>query len=145
MRTARAYVRAIILSLQPKWAELICAGKKTIELRRRFPCYLAGSQAYIYVSSPICSLTMTVQIGAVHKLRIDELFRIHGKASCVDQGHFAAYFQQLEVGYAIEIARYAVLRSEWDLRRLREMFGFAPPQSWGYASPELISAIGMQS
>lgn len=136
-------MRLIVLSLQPRWAELIRAGEKTIELRRRFPPDLQGAVAYIYVSSPTRSLTSAIQIGAVHKLELDELWRSHGKASCVDERHFTSYFQDRKVGFGIEVVRHVALPRRWDLRDLREEFNFTAPQSWGYASPKLVDAIGV--
>lgn len=136
-------MRPIVLSLQPKWAGLIQSGKKTIELRRRFPWYLNGAIAYVYESSPTCSLTSIVQLGAVHELPIDELWRMHGKASCVDEGHFASYFQDRDVGFGIEVSRHVSLPRRRPLAALREEFGFTAPQSWAYATPKLVSAIGM--
>lgn len=136
-------MRPIVLSLQPKWAELIRSGEKTIELRRRFPRYLQGAAAYIYVSSPTCSITSIVQMGAVHELAIDELWRCHGKASCVDEQHFALYFQDRKVGFGIEVVHHFSLPRRWDLPDLRKEVNFTAPQSWGYASPMLVDAVGM--
>ena len=136
-------MRTIVLSLQPKWAGLVRSGEKTIELRRRFPRYFAGFQAYVYESSPSCEVTAIVQMGAIHELPVEELWRVHGKASCVERRHFAAYFKGRDVGFGIEITQYIPLTRNWELRRLRDAVGFTAPQSWMYASPRLVSAIGM--
>lgn len=136
-------MKTIVLSLQPKWAALIRSGDKRIELRRRFPRYLAGSLAYVYESSPTCELTAVVHMGEIHELPIEELWRTHGRASCVDERHFATYFQHRSAGFGIEITRHIPLSSSWGLTRLREAFDFTAPQSWAYASPQLARAIGM--
>ncbi|WP_190234429.1 ASCH domain-containing protein [Mesorhizobium sp. M4A.F.Ca.ET.050.02.1.1] len=135
-------MRTIVLSIQPKWAALIGSGEKTIELRRRFPRYLTGCVAYLYESSPSRRLTAVVQMGAIHKLPVKELWRVHGKASCVDERHFLTYFQDRDAGVGIEILRHLPLVNDWDLGRLRQEFSFTAPQSWGYASARLIDAIG---
>ncbi|MER9031139.1 ASCH domain-containing protein [Mesorhizobium sp. M0674] len=135
-------MRTVVLSIQPKWAALIRSGEKTIELRRRFPRYLAGSDAYLYESSPNCRLTAILQMGAIHELPVEELWRVQGKASCVDERHFATYFQDRDAGFGIEILRHLPLVKDWRLDRLRHDFSFTAPQSWGYASPRLVNAIG---
>jgi predicted transcriptional regulator len=136
-------VRTIVLSLQPKWAGLIRSGQKSIELRRRFPRHLAGLNAYIYESSPSCAVTAIVKMGSIHELPLEDLWRLHGEASCVDKRHFAAYFEDRNVGFAIEIAKYIPLTRNWELRQLRDAFDFTAPQSWAYASPQLVDAIAM--
>ncbi|MDX8469377.1 ASCH domain-containing protein [Mesorhizobium sp. VK25A] len=135
-------MRTIVLSIQPKWATLIRSGEKTIELRRRFPRYLAGSAAYLYESSPNCRLTAVVQMGAIHELPVKELWLVHGEASCVDERHFATYFRDRDAGVGIEIIRHLPLVNDWDLGRLRQEFSFTAPQSWAYASARLVNAIG---
>lgn len=135
-------MRTIILSIQPKWATLIRSGEKTIELRRRFPRYLAGYHAYVYETSPNCKLVAIVQMGEIHELPIEELWSMHGKASCVSERHFATYFHDRDVGYGIEITRYFPLSRTWELGNLRKEFSFTAPQSWAYASPQFVSAVG---
>lgn len=138
-------LRPIVLSLQPKWACLIRSGEKKIELRRRFPRKLGGSIAYIYEALPTCSLTSIIHLGEIHELPVDTLWRKYGAAACVDQEHFASYFQHRDVGFAIEVVRYVPLSQRWDLASLRNEFGFTAPQSWAYASPKLVGAVGTTS
>jgi predicted transcriptional regulator len=135
-------VRHIVISIQPKWAGLIRSGKKTIELRRRFPRLPAGSSAYLYESSPTCALTALLHIGAVHELPVAELWKVHGGASCVDKRHFAEYFDGRDVGYGIHVKRCDSLPIVVPLAELREKFAFTAPQSWAYAAPQLVSSIG---
>lgn len=52
----------IILSIKPKYADLILSGQKTIELRRRFAKYCDDSdRIYLYASSPIKSVVGYLQ------------------------------------------------------------------------------------
>lgn len=134
-------VRPIVISIQPRWSRLIRSGDKTIELRRRFPRLPAGSLAYLYESSPTCSLTSLLRIGKVHELPVNELWRVHGSASCVDKSHFIEYFDSLRAGYAVEIAECLALPKVLSLRDLRSKFAFTAPQSWAYAAPELVASV----
>jgi predicted transcriptional regulator len=133
----------IVISIQPKWAELIRSGEKTIELRRRFPRLAAGSSAYMYESSPTCALTALLQIGAVHVMPLAELWNAHCKASCVHEKHFVEYFGGREVGYGVHIIRCSPLPVVVPLAELREKFAFTAPQSWAYAAPELVASVGL--
>jgi predicted transcriptional regulator len=134
-------MKHIVISVQPKWAGLIRSGQKTIELRRRFPRLPAGSVAYLYESSPTCSLTAVLRIGTVHELPVGELWAVHGAASCVGECHFAEYFAGREMGYGVNITACVPLSNSVPLSTLRSQFGFTAPQSWAYASPKLVSAV----
>jgi predicted transcriptional regulator len=136
-------VKHIVISIQPKWAGLIRAGSKTIELRRRFPCLPAGSAAYLYESSPVCSLTAILRIGAVHELPIGELWKLHGRASCVDELHFTEYFAGREIGYGVHLTQCTPLARALPLTDLRSTFAFTAPQSWAYAPSKLVASVGM--
>jgi len=141
-RPAELHVDPIVISIKPKWAGLIRSGSKTIELRRRFPRLPAGSLAYLYESTPVCSLTALLRIGSVHKLTLTELWNLHGKASCVDERHFAEYFAGREVGYGVHIAHCVSLPNSVPLTELRAKFAFTAPQSWAYATPKLVMGVG---
>jgi predicted transcriptional regulator len=135
-------VKDIVISIQPKWAGLIRSGVKTIELRRRFPKLPAGSVAFLYESTPVCSITARMRIGAVDELPIAELWHRHGAASCVDEDYFAEYYAHRPVGYALHISECVALPTSTPLKRLRADFAFTAPQSWAYAKPELAARLG---
>lgn len=141
--TTEIHVKPIVISIQPKWSRLIRSGAKTIELRRRFPRLPAGSWSYLYESSPTCSLTSLLRLGTIHELPIDELWRVHGKASCVEESHFAKYFAGCIVGYGIEIAECLALPGALRLSDLRLNLAFTAPQSWAYATPKLLASVGL--
>lgn len=136
-------VKPIVISIQPKWSRLIRSGAKTIELRRRFPRLPKGTAAYLYESSPTCSLTSLLRIGTIHELPVADLWRIHGAASCVDEAHFAEYYDGRSIGFGIEIAECFPLPEPLPLTELRSKFEFTAPQSWAYAAPKMITATGL--
>ena len=41
----------LLLSLKPRFAELVFMGEKTVELRRRIASTMTGREVFIYVSS----------------------------------------------------------------------------------------------
>ncbi|OAI30878.1 hypothetical protein A1351_00670 [Methylosinus sp. R-45379] len=136
-------MKHIVISIQPKWAGLIRTGSKTIELRRRFPRLPAGAVAYLYESSPVCSLTALLRIGAVHELPVAELWKLHGNASCVDELHFTEYFADRDFGYGVHLTQCMPLARVLPLTELRSKFAFTAPQSWAYASSKLVASVGM--
>lgn len=137
-------MKPLVISIQPKWSRLIRLGRKTIELRRRFPRLPVGAVAYLYESSPTCSLTAMLRIGTIHELPIEDLWRLHGAASCVDENHFADYYQGRPIGFGIELAECLPLAEPLSLTELRSEFAFTAPQSWAYASPKLAAEMGIR-
>jgi predicted transcriptional regulator/DNA-binding XRE family transcriptional regulator len=130
--------RDVIFSIRPNHAEKILAGTKTVELRRRFTADVRpGTLALIYTTSPTRALTGFAKISGVQKLAVPDLWQQHRVAACLKKGDFEAYFSGLDRGYAIMLSSARPLSRPVGLPELRERFGFAPPQSYQYASAKL--------
>lgn len=63
-------MKSVLLSVQPKWCELIASGKKTVEVRKNRPQLETPFKCYIYCTKTKC---MTMQHGFFGYL--DELYR----------------------------------------------------------------------
>ena len=137
--------RDVVFSIKPHYAERILNGRKTIELRRRFPIDVPrGTTALIYTSSPTRALTGIAEIQSVVKLSPDAIWRTFAKDACVTREAFDLYFAGLEQGFAIRLARARPLRRHVDLSELRDRFCFEPPQSFLYAKPQLRQALSYE-
>jgi predicted transcriptional regulator len=132
----------VVLSVRPLYSEKIILGKKTVELRRRFPVSSPrGTIAYIYSTSPVRAMVGSVEIEGVHKLPIPEIWKKFGKMAQIDRNDFDGYFSGLEVGFALKFRNVRPFIRPIDLSELRKRFGFEPPQSFLYASPVLRTAL----
>ena len=45
-------MKAVLISIQPKWCELIASGKKTVEVRKTKPKIAPPFKVYIYCTKP---------------------------------------------------------------------------------------------
>lgn len=45
-------MKSVLISIQPKWCELICSGKKTVEVRKTKPKLETPFKCYIYCTKP---------------------------------------------------------------------------------------------
>lgn len=52
-------MKAVLISIQPKWCELIASGKKTVEVRKTRPKLDAPFKAYIYMTAGNASYPVT--------------------------------------------------------------------------------------
>lgn len=124
---------SILLSVKSVYAELLVAGIKTIELRRRFPTDLEkGTTLFIYSSGGPKAVIGRCEVDSVKKLPVLELWKLSSPHAMISWDDFMEYFQGCEQGYAILVKK--PLRFEKDIQ-LSKVSGnriTRPPQSYCY-------------
>jgi predicted transcriptional regulator/DNA-binding XRE family transcriptional regulator len=134
--------RDVVLSIRPVYSEKIIQGKKTIELRRRFPVSAPrGTIAYIYSTSPVRAMVGSAEIENVIKLPVVDIWKKFGKMAQIDRPSFDEYFYGVKHGFALKFANVRRFTRQIDLAELRRRFGFEPPQSFLYATSVLRTAL----
>lgn len=134
--------RDVVLSIRPQYSEKILEGRKTVELRRRFPVSApGGTVAYIYSTSPIRAMVGAAEIKEVLKLPIEQIWAEFEDTAFIDRDNFESYFQGLDFGFALLFDDVKPFFRPIPLTELREKFGFEPPQSFLYASRDLRKAL----
>jgi predicted transcriptional regulator len=124
---------ALLISIRPRFAEMIFAGSKTVELRRVCPRISSGDLALVYVSSPTKELQGAFEVGKVISATPSVLWRKIGKKSGITRAEFFAYFQGKTEAHALVIKRAWKLPVSICLTNLRRRKGgFRPPQSFHY-------------
>ena len=124
----------VVLSIRPKFIDRILDGRKTIELRRRFPVTTQGDRAIalLYSTSPIQSIVAVANLRSVTELPVHALWRQFGAAAAVTRDEFDAYFQGVSSGYALRLTSVKQLVKPIHLTDLASKFEFSPPQSYCY-------------
>jgi predicted transcriptional regulator len=134
--------RDVVLSVRPVYSDKIFEGKKTVELRRRFPISAPpGTVAYIYSTSPVRAMVGSAKIESVNKMPITEIWKAFGKRAQISKPDFDCYFEGITDGFALAISNARAFSRPIDLAELRSRFGFEPPQSFLYATPDLRTAL----
>ena len=134
--------RNLIISIKPEYAFQIVEGKKTVELRRRFPTEnVKGGIAIIYASSPTQKIVGYAYIEDVKKLSISSIWKKFSKRACVTKPFFDSYFSGLDEGFAISLSKPVKLKIPVDVRKLEEGYSFSPPQSYCYAPDRILEAV----
>ena len=138
--------RDVVLSIRPVYTEHILAGRKTVELRRRFPMSAPnGTLAYIYSSSPVKAMVGAASIKDVLKLPVGEIWTEFKRTAFIERPLFDEYFEGLDHGYALVFDTVTSFARPLPLDELRERFGFEPPQSFLYAKHDLRKALQNES
>jgi predicted transcriptional regulator/DNA-binding XRE family transcriptional regulator len=138
--------RDVVLSIKPQYSDKILDGKKTVELRRRFPVSAPGGTiAYIYSTSPVRAMVGVAEIKDVLKLPVSQIWTEFEDTALIEKRDFDKYFEGLEYGFALLFEDVRTLRRPIPLAELREHFGFEPPQSFLYAKRDLRKALENES
>lgn len=137
--------RDIVFSVKPEYSEKIISGKKTVELRRRFPASVPmGTIALIYATTPTQALTGLAEIEAVISDSPSAIWDEFSNEACIDRPDFETYFSGTSQATAIKLKRARRLRRQLELDELRERFNFEPPQSFLYVAPELRETLSYE-
>ncbi|MCK1266883.1 MULTISPECIES: ASCH domain-containing protein [unclassified Bradyrhizobium] len=129
-----------LVSIRPQYVDKILAGKKTVELRRRFPESVSvGAVAYIYSSSPVQAVVGCAKIKEVQRLAIADIWKEHAEAACISRRDFYDYFSGAKFGFAILLGTVKAMRQQVTARELESQFGIVPPQSYRYVTDRFIS------
>lgn len=119
----------ILVSLEPRHAESILAGRKDVELRRRTMNVAPGSTMWIYVKRPVGSIVGNAIVGKVASSTPTVLWRTYGAVSGLSKREFFNYFDGIKRGVALVLGERLRFDVTLSLEALREMDqGFHPPQ-----------------
>jgi len=132
-----------LLSIKPKYADLILAGTKTVELRRSWPSNDIGVMV-IYSSAPVQRLTGLALIKEIKECDFESLWSVsQANGGGVTYEELQEYIDKKKHSYGVMLGR--VLPAEV-LADPKELFpNFTPPQGFLYLSPqefqEVVSAM----
>lgn len=125
--------RALMLSIRPRFVDMIFSGKKTVELRRVKPRLEAGDLVFVYASGSTKGMVGAFEVAGVTAATPKSIWRKHSGGSGLKKPEFDAYFAGAPIGYAICIGRFWKLAEAVSLKTLRKRrAGFRPPQSYHY-------------
>lgn len=137
MKQNDASSEVLFLSVHPKYAEAILAGKKTVELRKQPPRVNPGDWVLIYATSPQKQLLGKCRISKIVQNCPDRIWRRYARKTFVSRDKFLNYFENRSIGTAIELESPTTLNVPISLETLREVIpGFQPPQGYRYFSED---------
>ncbi len=134
--------QALLISIQPRFADLILSGAKSVELRRVRPRVSNGDLILLYASSPIRELVGVCTVAHVDIAPTSELWRRHGQNSGLQRAEFDSYFKGAARSVAISLQDAQRIIEPRTLTELRKRLpGFVAPQSYRYISPESLRQL----
>lgn len=126
----------ILMSIRPKWTELIRMGRKTCELRKsRVP--EGTERIFVYETAPVQRICGCLEVLRQETLALDALWERTKDFSCVDEAAFGAYYAGRHAGTAIFFGRFVPMAPV----PINVAGVLRPPQSWMKLRPEQVAAI----
>lgn len=132
--------RALLISIQPRFANAILSGAKTIELRRTMPTLEPDALALIYSSTPTKALVGWASVEDIVRASPHALWKAHKDAAGITASEYRAYFAGRPHAYGLRLAHVESADMPITLEELRE-HDLQPPQSWRYISGELARRL----
>ncbi|MGQ9647333.1 MAG: hypothetical protein ACUVWO_12445 [Thermodesulfobacteriota bacterium] len=123
----------VLLSIKPKYAELIKSGLKKYEFRRKIFKKTGHSKVFIYSTSPVKKITGVFDASIIHQDSPYRIWDMFGAYSGLSEEEFFKYFRGREIAYAIEIRNLVAFKEPWDPSNY--FLKFNPPQSYRYFNP----------
>jgi predicted transcriptional regulator len=136
--------RALLISLRPRFAELLLQGTKTVELRRVQPAVSRGTLVLLYASSPTRALVGTGVVADVQAADHEDIWRRHGMQTGISRDEYDEYFAGAAAAVAITLHDVQRLSNPLPLSQLRKGRGwFRPPQSFRYLDAQQTASFGL--
>ena len=124
----------LLLSLKPRFAELVFMGEKTVELRRRIASTMTGREVFIYVSSPVRVIRGGFRVTEVWSSDPESVWSEVASRVGVAKAEYDAYYEGCSIAHALELSDVWTHKAPVKIDGVRKALpGFQPPQSWRYA------------
>jgi predicted transcriptional regulator len=130
---------AILLSVKPKFADLIVAGSKLVELRRSIPAQRVGTIA-IYSSSPVQSIVALVDVKEAIEAPPNKLWTIAKEnGGGLTRAELFSYFESKSLGFALMLENVRVFEKPVNPNKIFKPF--TAPQSFKYLTTKELQKL----
>lgn len=129
--------KIILLSIHPKFADLIIAGKKKYEYRKVMPSETV-SHIVLYCTSPIRKVVAVVEVVEELTDTPAKLWKKTSKGGAITKKHFAFYFNGKTYANAFKLGKVTLFDKPMTLA---ELYVANSPQSFRYLSSSQIDVI----
>lgn len=125
--------RALLLSIKPKYANLILAGTKRVELRRSWPSNDIGVMV-VYSSAPVQRLVGMAYIDQIKECDFEQLWAVaEANGGGVTHDELKTYVKGKKTAFGVMIKQVKIAEVQVDPKELFP--NFTPPQSFLYLDP----------
>ena len=120
---------SVLLSIKPKYADLIFSGEKHYEFRRTIFKTRPVKRVVVYASSPVSKIIGEFEIAEILSLKLPELWDRTMEYAGIDKDFYDKYFSGKDSGYAIKIKKTNKYKK---YKELKDFNIKQAPQSFAY-------------
>jgi predicted transcriptional regulator len=129
--------RHILISLEPRHAESILAGRKSVELRRRTMHIEPGTVVWLYAKAPVSAVLGFAIAGVSKALSPTAIWAQFSKAVGLTRDELFEYLEGVSMAFALPLRRAHRLQGAVSLKSLRQQHRFfQPPQFFSHLDPD---------
>lgn len=125
----------VILSIRPKFCQLIFDGQKKYEYRKRVFTRSDVDKVYIYATKPICRIVGYFTIAAMIEDSPNVMWQMTHEGSGITKEYFDAYFKNCDMAHAIKIGEVVKLDNPIDPKEVIK--DFHAPQNFMYVDYDI--------
>lgn len=130
---------AILLSVKPKFADLIVAGSKRVEFRRAAPSQSVGTIA-LYSSLPVQAIVALVDVNETIEATPSKLWELaRDNGGGLTKTELQAYFESKKTGFALMLENVRVFNKPLNPKKIFRVF--TPPQSFRYLTEKELRKL----
>ncbi|OIO22032.1 hypothetical protein COV61_02385 [Candidatus Micrarchaeota archaeon CG11_big_fil_rev_8_21_14_0_20_47_5] len=129
----------LLISIQPRFSELILNGEKTVELRKRLPKKLPKF-AIVYESAPKKQATFLIKIKKFDAAPAKVIWERYRNKCAISKTYFNEYYRGSKQSVALIIEKVLPLEKSIS-RKILQSYGLTPPQDYRYAPKEIVMDI----
>jgi predicted transcriptional regulator len=133
--------KLLLLSVKPRFARAMLEGRKTIEVRRKFPEVPAGTVIVLYSSSPERAVLGTVRLKQITRVDPGRVWGMYADEIALDHAALVDYLDGALETALLEVEAPETWTRPVTLSTLRELLGVEPPQSYRYLAVEQMEKI----
>ena len=133
--------RALLLSVRPRFARALLSGRKTVEIRRKFPNVPAGVTVVIYSSSPEKTVIGTMRVRSFAKSNARAIWRDYSSKIGINESELRDYLNGAAVPSVLELEEPNLWVRPVPLEELRRNLQLEPAQSFRYLNSHQLEEL----
>lgn len=129
-------ISSAIISIHPKYVNLLSTGEKKIEFRKR-DFSININKIVVYSTSPVCKIIGYFDIDKIEISTPQILWNNYADIGGIDKKDFFAYYDSVKEAVGIKVKHFVNFKKGIELSAIK----IAPPQSFRYLSDKEFAMI----
>jgi len=131
--------QSVVYSFEGRWEEPLRSGAIRVFFRKRRPLKFPN-RVFLYVGVPVKAIIGFAEVESIVEVTLNQSKAIQTEGA-ITENELVRYIGDHGKVHAIRIGRPTIFPERFDLRELKEEYGFNPPQSFSIMNDNLERSI----